>query len=87
MRRLLRFRRISSQSPSKVAIVDGDRRITYQEAQERMDNISRNLRFGTESGRRRRLQAPNCAEFVLTHPATHQIGRFFCRFTTRDMQK
>ena len=73
-----RFRRISSQSPFKVAIVDGNRRITYQEAQERIDNISRNLlALGLKAGGVVAFQAPNCADFVLTHVATHQIGRLF----------
>jgi non-ribosomal peptide synthetase component E (peptide arylation enzyme) len=73
-----RFRRIALLSPAKVAIVDGDRRITYQEALERVDNISRNLlTLGLEAGGVVGFQAPNCAEFVLMHLATHQIGRLF----------
>ena len=73
-----RFRRIALLSPAKVAIVDGDRRITYQEALERVDNISRNLlALGLEAGGVVGFQAPNCAEFLLMHLATHQIGRLF----------
>ena len=73
-----RFRRNALRSPSKVAIVDGDRRITYQEALETIDNISRNLlALGLEADGVVGFQAPNCAEFVLLHLATHQIGRLF----------
>jgi non-ribosomal peptide synthetase component E (peptide arylation enzyme) len=73
-----RFRRIALRLPAKVAIVDGDRRITYREALERVDNISRNLlALGLKAGGVVGFQAPNCAEFVLMHLATHQIGRLF----------
>jgi non-ribosomal peptide synthetase component E (peptide arylation enzyme) len=73
-----RFRRVASRSPSKVAIVDGNRRFTYREALNVVDSLSHSLlALGLEKGGVVGFQAPNCAEFLLMHLATHQIGRLF----------
>ena len=61
--------------PHKVALVDGDRRYTYQHLRGLVDNLAFNLhRRGIGRGDRVLIQLPNLAEFVIGYFALQKIG-------------
>lgn len=81
----------------RVAIVSGERRLTYRELDERADRLAAGLRrLGVQRGDRVVVQLPNVAEFfevcfalfrlgaipVLAHPAHRRAEiTYFCQFT------
>ncbi|MEZ7981298.1 MAG: AMP-binding protein, partial [Myxococcota bacterium] len=61
--------------PEKVAIVDGDRKFTYREFNERVDRLSNALlALGLERGERVCMLSPNSHFYLESFYATAQIG-------------
>ncbi len=61
--------------PDKVAVVDGDLRITYRELNERVDRLSNALRdLGLEPGDRVCMLSPNSHFYLESFYATAQVG-------------
>jgi 2,3-dihydroxybenzoate-AMP ligase len=68
-------RETADRVPDKVAVVDGDMRITYRELLERADGAAeRLLALGLRSDDRILVQLPNCWEFIVLTLACFRIG-------------
>ena len=62
-------------SPEKLAIVDGDRRYTYREFNERVDRLSNALLdLGLRQGDRVCMLSPNSHFYLESFYATAQVG-------------
>ena len=69
------LRRAAKLYPEKVAIVDGERRITYREYQERANQLAHALlRLGVRKGDRVCLLSPNSHFFLESYYGVLQIG-------------
>ena len=69
------LRRAAKLYPNKVAIVDGDARITYREYQERANQLGHALlRLGVEKGDRVCILSPNSHYFLESYYGVTQIG-------------
>lgn len=61
--------------PGKIALIEGTRRMTYQETLSQVDGLSVQLaRFGVSRGDRVALLFPNCIEFCVTYFAILRLG-------------
>lgn len=73
-----KFQTAVTRYPEKIAIVDGDRRLTYQALGEIVDNVAGNLLdLDLPEGCVIALQSHNCAEYAILHLAAHRIGRVY----------
>ncbi|WP_199788223.1 MULTISPECIES: AMP-binding protein [unclassified Streptomyces] len=69
------LRQRATTTPEALAVVDGPRRWTYRELDERADRLASGLReLGLEPGDRVVVQLPNCAEFLQLAFALFRIG-------------
>jgi non-ribosomal peptide synthetase component E (peptide arylation enzyme) len=73
-----RFRRTAEANLTKVAIVDGNRRISYAELLRAVHNVAGNLLdLGVPRGGVVAIQSRNAAELAIFHLAAHRIGRLY----------
>ncbi|MCW2278183.1 class I adenylate-forming enzyme family protein [Heliophilum fasciatum] len=73
--------------PGKVAIVDGDRRITYEELWKQVQDFAGGLRqLGVVRGDRVAVCLPNWHEFLVAYFAIGLIGAIFIPLNTRYKQ-
>jgi 2,3-dihydroxybenzoate-AMP ligase len=69
------LRRWARRSPDAVAVVDGERRVTYRELDERADRLAAGLHArGLRAGDRVVVQVPNSAAFVETVFGLFRLG-------------
>ena len=69
------LRRAAKLYPTKTAIIDGPRRITYQEFQERVNQLAHALRdLGIEEGDRVCILSPNSHFFLESYYSVTQLG-------------
>ncbi len=69
------LRRAAKLYPGKLAIIDGDRRFTYREFQQRVNQLAHALlRLGVEPGERVCILSPNSHFFLESYYAVAQIG-------------
>ncbi|MEY4039752.1 MAG: 2,3-dihydroxybenzoate-AMP ligase [Actinomycetota bacterium] len=74
-RSLARWRGSALRNPHKIALVDGDTRLSYAQLFERADALAVNLRkLGLQVDDRVVVQLPNCWEFVVLTLACLRIG-------------
>ncbi|MHC0054652.1 AMP-binding protein [Actibacterium sp. D379-3] len=70
-----KFMAAADRLPEKIAIIEGERRLTYGAMRQTVDNIAGNLiELGMEPGQVVALQSRNCAEFMILHMAAQRIG-------------
>jgi len=73
-----RVRAAASLEPQKVAIIDGERRLTYAELLRLVDTIAGNLLdLGIPKGGIVAVQSKNAAELPIMHLAAQRIGRLY----------
>jgi long-chain acyl-CoA synthetase len=86
------FARIVSENPEHVAVVDGDKRLTYQELYSREKAFVRYLinEFKINKDERVGALLPNCVEFMVAFLAVAEIGAVFMplniQLTERELQ-
>lgn len=69
------FKRSAAFYPRKIALIDGDRRLTYQQANRTINSLASALRcLGGKKGDRVVIILPNSIEFVLADFATIKAG-------------
>ena len=67
--------RTARRQPGKVAVIQGDRRITYEELVQSAKRLASGLSgAGLQSQERVVVQLPNCPEFVILYLALNYIG-------------
>src|SRR5438132_460546 len=65
----------AEQNPERVAVVDGNRRLTYGELADLVQQFAVHLvNRGIVSGERVVFQLPNCLEFVVAYFACLEVG-------------
>jgi non-ribosomal peptide synthetase component E (peptide arylation enzyme) len=73
-----RFRSAAEANSTKIAIVDGNRRISYAELLTTVQNVASNLLdLGVPPGGVVAMQSRNAAELAIFHLAAHRIGRLY----------
>ncbi|MFF2083806.1 (2,3-dihydroxybenzoyl)adenylate synthase [Nocardia sp. NPDC058176] len=66
---------LAAEFENSVAVIDGDRQLTYRELARQADRLARGLRgLGIAKGDAVLLQLPNCLEFVTTWFALQRLG-------------
>ncbi len=69
------LRRAAELYPEKIAVVDGDRRYTYRQLQERVNQLAHSLlKLGVKKGDRVCILSPNSHFFLESFYGTSQIG-------------
>ena len=67
--------RCSRSSPTRIALIDGERQYTYADLDAQSDNLALNLlELGLKPLDRVVPTLPNCAEFVILYFALQKIG-------------
>ncbi|MFB3162612.1 AMP-binding protein [Neobacillus sp. 179-J 1A1 HS] len=69
------LKRSSKRYPNKVAVIEGDRRVTYMELNKWVNKVARGFQsIGIEKGDRLSLLSSNSIEFILTYFACAKAG-------------